>query len=207
MLLVSDEPHNFEHTAQHIEWRATIKEKIHMIEKNHTRVLADIQRHKDTISMKWVYKINKLSMVHFKNTSQGQLQKDTHNNSELIRMKLLHMFRDREQSKQFLLLMHNINRLFNNNLKSVFLNGFLKEEIYMKQPPGFILKGMEEKVLQLKKTLYDLKKASRAWYNEIDKYVYQHGFKKSLNEGTLYIKVKRSDILILSLYVDDLIIT
>ena len=93
-------------------------------------------------------------------------------------------------------------------MKSAFLNGVLKEEVYVDQPEGFIIKGEEMKVYKLKKALYGLKQAPRAWYGEIDSYFIGKGFQRSHNEPTLYIKTEgKSDILIVSLYVDDLVFT
>ena len=59
----------------------------------------------------------------------------------------------------------------------------------------------------MKKTLYGLKQALRAWYSQIDKYFMCHRFKKSKSELTLYIKKIGIDILIAFLYTDDLIYT
>ncbi|KAL0370585.1 UNVERIFIED_CONTAM: Retrovirus-related Pol polyprotein from transposon RE2 [Sesamum angustifolium] len=61
-------------------------------------------------------------------------------------------------------------KIYQMDVKSAFLNGYIDEEIYVEQPQGFIAKGSEEKVLRLKKALYGLKQAPRAWYNRIDKY-------------------------------------
>ena len=77
----------------------------------------------------------------------------------------------------------------------------------MEQPEGFVVKGKEDKVSQLKKTLYGLKQAPRAWYNMINAHSLSLGFKKSQSESTLYIRKFNADILIISLYVDDLIVT
>ena len=59
----------------------------------------------------------------------------------------------------------------------------------------------------LKKALYGLKQAPRAWYSRIDDHLLSLGFIKSLSEVTLYIKHKSNDFLIVSLYVDDLLVT
>jgi hypothetical protein len=66
--------------------------------------------------------------------------------------------------------------LYQLDMKSAFLNGELKEEVYVQQPQGFVTKGQEEKVYKLKKILYRLKQAPRAWYSEIDNYFIQQEF-------------------------------
>lgn len=54
------------------------------------------------------------------------------------------------------------------DVKSVFLNGDLKEEVYMMQPEGFVIKGQERMVYKLRKALYELRQAPRAWYSKVD---------------------------------------
>ncbi|KAB2620734.1 hypothetical protein D8674_037714 [Pyrus ussuriensis x Pyrus communis] len=93
------------------------------------------------------------------------------------------------------------------DVKSAFLNGVLKEEVYVDQPQGFVIQGKEDKVYKLSKALYGLKQAPRAWYEEIDSYFTKAGFKRSPNEATLYTKVEKSGILIVSVYVDDIVYT
>eukprot|EP00253_Pinus_taeda_P006592 PITA_06592 len=66
------------------------------------------------------------------------------------------------------------------DVKSAFLNGVLKEEVYVEQPPGYEVEGQEHKVCKLKKTLYGLKKAPRAWYSRIDAYLIENGNDASL---------------------------
>ncbi|KAH9735669.1 hypothetical protein KPL71_017818 [Citrus sinensis] len=98
-------------------------------------------------------------------------------------------------------------KIFQMDVRSAFLNGFLEEEVYIEQPLGYVVKGHEDKVLRLKKTLYGLKQAPRAWNNRIDKYFQENGFNKCPYEYALYVKEKDGDILIVCLYVDDLIFT
>eukprot|EP00253_Pinus_taeda_P004619 PITA_04619 len=74
------------------------------------------------------------------------------------------------------------------DVKSAFLNGVLKEEVYVEQPPGYEVDGQEHKFCKLKKALYGLKQAPRAWYSRIDAYLIENGFDKCDGEPTLYIK-------------------
>jgi len=98
-------------------------------------------------------------------------------------------------------------KIFQLDVKSAFLNGELQEEIYVEQLEGFMKQGEEGKVYLLKKALYGLKQAPRAWYNKINDHLLSIGFAKSLSESTLYVKYKENNFLIVSLYVDDLLIT
>jgi hypothetical protein len=71
-----------------------------------------------------------------------------------------------------------------------------------------VIKGHEDKVYILKKSLYGIKQDPRAWYSRIDSYMINNGFNRSSNEPTLYTKVnKQGQILIVCLYVDDMIFT
>lgn len=99
-------------------------------------------------------------------------------------------------------------KLFQLDVKSAFLHGELKEDVYIAQPPGYVVKGEEEKVYKLKKALYGLKQAPRAWFSRIESYFIKEGFERSSCEHTLFTKRKeKNKILIVSLYVDDLIFT
>ena len=94
------------------------------------------------------------------------------------------------------------------DVKSSFLNGELKEEVYLTQPEGFVEKGQEHLVCKLKKALYGLKQASRSWYEKIDSFFLQQGFMRSKSDPNLYTKFdEQGYIVLISLYVDDLIIT
>ena len=94
------------------------------------------------------------------------------------------------------------------DVKSAFLNGDLKEEVYLVQPEGFINNGQEDLVCKLKKALYGLKQAPRSWYIKIDSFFAQRGFVKRKNDPNLYVKKDENrNVAMVSLYVDDLIIT
>ena len=85
---------------------------------------------------------------------------------------------------------HKKWKIYQLDVKSSFLNGYLEEEIYVKQPQGFVIQEQEEKVLKLRKALYGLKQALHACYNRKDNYFTKQGFNRSKSEPTLYIKTK-----------------
>lgn len=99
-------------------------------------------------------------------------------------------------------------KLFQLDVKSAFLHGELQEDVYVSQPPGYVVTGEEDKVYKLKKALYGLKQAPRAWFNRIEGYFIKEGFERSSCEHTLFTKrEEKNKILIVSLYVDDLVFT
>jgi hypothetical protein len=93
------------------------------------------------------------------------------------------------------------------DVKSAFLNGELKEEVYVTQTPGFVVKGAEKKVLRLRKAMYNLKQAPRAWNAKLDATMLVLGFQRSSSEHGVYTRSSGKSRLIVGVYVNDLIIT
>ena len=93
------------------------------------------------------------------------------------------------------------------DVKTVFLNGVIEEEVYIEKPEGFEIFSSESHVCRLKRALYGLKQAPRAWYTRIDSYFTRLGFTKSEADENLYQIVVDGKLLIFFLYVDDLILT
>ena len=93
------------------------------------------------------------------------------------------------------------------DVKIAFLTSDLNEDIYMQQPPSFVISKNSNLVCRLHKSLYGLKQASRAWYDESDAYFLNNGFKQCISYPNLYVKDFGDHVLIIALYVDDLIIT
>lgn len=75
------------------------------------------------------------------------------------------------------------------DVKSAFLNGPLKEEVFVRQPPGFEKKGEEHKLYRLNKALYGLRQAPRAWNNHINVLLLNLGFLKCFVESGVYVGV------------------
>nr|GEZ34858.1 reverse transcriptase [Tanacetum cinerariifolium] len=81
------------------------------------------------------------------------------------------------------------------DVKTAFLNGILKEEVYVGQPPGFVSKQYPDHVYALDKALYGLKQEPRAWYNVLLKFLIDSGFQKGSIDTTFSLK-RRSAIAI-----------
>jgi hypothetical protein len=93
------------------------------------------------------------------------------------------------------------------DVKSSFFNGDLKEEVYVHQPPGFAIPGKEGKMLRLRKTLFVLRQAPRAWNAKLHSTLKGMGFGQSPHEAAIYRRGNGGNTLLVGVYVDDLVIT
>nr|GEV14988.1 ribonuclease H-like domain-containing protein [Tanacetum cinerariifolium] len=91
------------------------------------------------------------------------------------------------------------------DVKSAFLYGKIKDEVYVCQPPGFEDPDFPDKVYKVEKALYGLHQAPRAWYGTLSTYLIDNGFHKGQIDKTLFIKRHKDDILLVQVYVDDII--
>ena len=80
---------------------------------------------------------------------------------------------------------HNLI-VYQMDVKTAFLNDDLEEEIYMVQPPGFVVPGQEHKVCKLKKSLYGLKQAPKQWYEKFHKTILSFGFTAKRADTCVY---------------------
>ena len=177
------------------------------LEKNNTWELVERPIDKPVIRVKWVYK----TKLHLDGTVQkhkarlvakGYAQKSGIDYNEtfapVARLDTIRTLIALAAQKGW--------KLFQLDVKSAFLNGVLKEEVYVEQPEGFEVKNAGHKVYKLKKALYGLKQAPRAWYSEIDAYLSMCKFKRSTSEATLYTRSDlEGNLIIVSIYVDDIV--
>ncbi|GAU43786.1 hypothetical protein TSUD_378110 [Trifolium subterraneum] len=192
-----------------LQWLEAMIDELTSIEKNRTWDMCKLPSDKRAIDVKWVYKLkqnpegqvikHKARLV-----AKGFLQKQGLDYDEVFSPVARH------ETIRLVITLACSRRwpMFYLDVKSTFLNGPLEEDIYVKQPPSFELKGKEDKVLKLNKALYDLKQAPRAWNKRIDQFLVMQGFVKCSVEYGVY--VKHSDdkhMLIICLYVDDLLVT
>jgi hypothetical protein len=91
------------------------------------------------------------------------------------------------------------------DVKSAFLNGPIKEEVYVEKPPGFEDSEYPNHVYKLSKALYGLKQAPRAWYECLRDFLITNGFKVGKADPTLFTKTVAKDLFICQIYIDDII--
>jgi hypothetical protein len=96
-------------------------------------------------------------------------------------------------------------KLYQMDMKSAFLNGPIKEEVYVEQPPGFEDSEYPNHVYKLSKALYVLKQAPRAWYECLRDFLITNGFKVRKADPTLFTKIVAKDLFVCQIYVDDII--
>ena len=96
-------------------------------------------------------------------------------------------------------------KLYQMDVKIAFLNGILKEDVYVAQPKGFINPHFLDHVLYLKKALYVLKQAPRAWYDRLTQYLVSYGFIRGKADQTLLIKREDDKLIVAQVNVDDII--
>jgi hypothetical protein len=96
-------------------------------------------------------------------------------------------------------------KLYQMDVKSAFLNGPIKEEVDVEQPPGFEDSEYPNHVYKLSKALYGLKQAPRAWYECLRDFVITNGFKVGKANPNLFTKTIEKYLFICQIYVDDII--
>lgn len=152
------EPSNFEEAAKEECWNKAIEVEMEMIHKNDTWELVDKPVNRKIIGVKWVFRtknnadgsLNKhKARLVVKGYSQQQCVDYFETFAPVARLDTIRLLFALAAQKQW-----KVHQL---DVKSAFLNGFLKEEIFIEQPEGFKVAGEEHKVYKLKKALYGLK--------------------------------------------------
>nr|GEV97487.1 retrovirus-related Pol polyprotein from transposon TNT 1-94 [Tanacetum cinerariifolium] len=100
---------------------------------------------------------------------------------------------------------HQNMTVYQMDLKTAFLNGSLREEVYVSQPNGYVDPDNPNHVYKLKKALYGLKQAPRAWYDMLSSFLLSQDFFKGSVDPTLLIRRNGNDLLLVQIYVDDII--
>ncbi len=180
------EPQTYAEAKGIQKWEHAMDVELQSLKKNHTWVLSDLPPRKKPISCKWVYKVKyhadgTLDKYIVKLVAQGFTQHEGIDYEETFALTA-------KMSTIRLLLAIAAQygwKVHQMDVKSVFLNGELQEEVYMTQPPGLKVVGSEPKVCRLQNALYGLKQAPRAWYIKIDQCLIAQGFQRSLSDSNL----------------------
>ncbi|GJS46560.1 retrovirus-related pol polyprotein from transposon TNT 1-94 [Tanacetum coccineum] len=158
------------------------------------------------ITLKWIYKVkldelggilkNKARLV-----AHGYRQEEGINFEEsfapVARLEVVRIF---------LVFAAHMNMIvYQMDVKTAFLNGILRKEVYISQPDGFVDPDNSNHVYRLKEALYGLKQALRAWYDLLSSFLLSQEFSKGMVDPTLFIKRDNKDIILVQIYVDDII--
>jgi len=96
-------------------------------------------------------------------------------------------------------------KLFQMDVKSAFLNGYLNEEVYVEPPKGIVEPSFPNHVYKLKKALYGLKQAPRGCYERLTQFLVDKGYRKGGTDKTLFVKDGNGRLMIAQIYFDDIV--
>ncbi|GKA48611.1 retrovirus-related pol polyprotein from transposon TNT 1-94 [Tanacetum coccineum] len=200
------EPKNIKEAMADSAWIKAMQDELHQFDRLKVWELVDKPFGKMIIKLKWLWKNkkdedqtvirNKARLV-----AKGYAQEEGIDFEEsfapVARLEAVRIFVAHAAHKSF--------PIYQMDVKTAFLNGPLKEEVYVAQPEGFVDPDHPEKVYLLRKALYGLKQAPRAWYDELSNFLMSKGFTKGTIDPTLFKIKYGEDILLVQIYVDDII--
>jgi Reverse transcriptase (RNA-dependent DNA polymerase) len=154
-----------------------MQEEMKAIEKNDTWELAMLPKGHKPIGVKWVYK-KKMNVQGEVERYKARLVAKGYKQKAGIDYEEVFAPVARIETIRLLISLAAQNKwsILQMDVKSAFLNGVLEGEVYIEQPSGYVKVGKGHMVLKLKKALYELKQAPRAWNTRIDAYFKEHGF-------------------------------
>ncbi|GKC26790.1 retrovirus-related pol polyprotein from transposon TNT 1-94 [Tanacetum coccineum] len=204
--LTSFEPNNFKETMLESSWIEDMQEEIHEFERLQVWELVPCPDFVMLIKLKWIYKVKKdeLGGV-LKNKAQlvakGYRKEEGIDFKEsfapVARIEVIRIFIANAANKNM--------TIYQMDVKTAFLNGELHEVVYVSQPEGFVDQDKPNHVYMLKKALYGLKHAPRAWYDMLSSFLLSQEFFKGAVNPTLFTRKASRDILLVQIYVDDII--
>nr|GFA67021.1 retrovirus-related Pol polyprotein from transposon TNT 1-94 [Tanacetum cinerariifolium] len=190
-LLSSIEPANVAEALRDADWVSAMQEELDQFARLKVWRLVPRPEGKSVIKTKWIFKNkkdesslvirNKARLVAVGYSQQEGIDYDE-TFSPVARIKAIRLF--------LIYVAHKDFTVFQMDVKTAFLNGILKEEVYVGQPPGFVSKQYPDHVYALDKALYGLKQAPRAWYDVLSKFLIDSDFQKCSIDTTLFIKKK-----------------
>nr|GEX67906.1 zinc finger, CCHC-type [Tanacetum cinerariifolium] len=208
---VEDDPKTFDEAMKSHDvafWKKAINDEMDFIMGNNTRVLADLPTGCKPFGCKWIFK-RKLKVDGTIEKFKARLVIQGFKQNSGIDYFDTYAPVARISTIRLLIAMASIHNLiiYHMDVKTTFLNGELKEEVYINQPQGFFMPGNENKVCKLIKSLYGLNQTSKQWHQTFDEVVWSNGYLLNQSEKCVYSKFDESGKrVIICLYVDDILI-
>ncbi|GJZ11543.1 retrovirus-related pol polyprotein from transposon TNT 1-94, partial [Tanacetum coccineum] len=175
------EPKNVNEALGDESWIVAMQEELNQFVANDVWELVPQPRNMTIIGTKWVFR-NKLDENGIVSRNKARLVAQGYNQQEGIDYDETYALVARLESIRILLAYACALdfKLFQMDVKSAFLNGFINEEVYVAQPPGFIDFEKPDHVYKLKKALYGLKQAPKAWYDRLKAFLIKHEYKNRM---------------------------
>ncbi|GJW67395.1 retrovirus-related pol polyprotein from transposon TNT 1-94 [Tanacetum coccineum] len=204
--LYKEEPKKVSEALKHPGWVDAMQDELNQFAKNKVWTLVPAPYGKTIIGSKWVFK-NKRDKTGIVRKNKARLVAQGYNQQEGIDYdETFAPVARLEAIKIFLAFATYMNFIvYQMDVKSAFLNGKLKEEVYVKQPPGFERNKFPNHVCKLDKSLYGLKQAPRAWYETLSTFLTEHKFVRGKIDNTLFVYKTHTDVILVQIYVDDII--
>ncbi|KAK8942719.1 hypothetical protein KSP39_PZI008773 [Platanthera zijinensis] len=200
------EPKKFEEVIQDLHWTDAMQEELNQFRRCNVWELVPKPRGHNIIGTKWIYR-NKLDKngVIVKNkarlVAKGYRQEEgidfDQTFAPVARLEAIRMFLAYAVYQDF--------KVYQMDVKLAFLNGDLKEEVYVEQPSGFVDPLKPDYVYKLRKALYGLKQAPRAWYKTLSTFFIENKFSRGKIDKTLFLRESKGKIILVQIYVDDII--
>ncbi|GJT57229.1 retrovirus-related pol polyprotein from transposon TNT 1-94 [Tanacetum coccineum] len=202
----SDISYYVSEALKHPRWVDAKQEELNQFYRNKVWTLVPLFYGKTTIGSEWVFKNKKDEHgITTKNkarlVAQGYSQEEGIDYDEtfapVARIEAISIFLAFATCMNF--------KVYQMDVKSAFLNGKLKEEVYVKQTPSFESSEFPDYVCKLDKALYGLKQTPRARYKTLSTFLIQNKFTRGRIDNTLFIYKSKGDVLLVQVYVDDII--
>ncbi|GJY22761.1 putative ribonuclease H-like domain-containing protein, partial [Tanacetum coccineum] len=205
--LSQEEPKTISQALKDESWVEAMQEELLQFKLQQVWILVDLPFGKKAIGTKWVFR-NKRDERSIVVKNKARLVAQGHRQEEGIDYDEVFAPVARiEAIRLFLAFASYILKFtdYQMDVKSAFLYGTVEEEVYVHQPPGFVDPAYPNKVYKVIKALYGLHQAPRAWYETLSSFLMENGFRRGTIDKTLFIKRKKSDIMLVQVYVDDII--
>jgi hypothetical protein len=201
----SIEPYKIEDALRDPDWVLAMKEELNIFIMNEVWHLV-LRPNQNVVGTKWVFR-NKQDEHGVVTRNKARLVAKGYSQVEDLDFDETYAPVDRLESIGILLAYATYHgfKLYQMDMKSAFLNGPIKEEVYVEQPPGFEDSEYPNHVYKLSKALYGLKQAPRAWYECLRDFLITNGFKVGKADPTLFTKTITKDLFVCQIYVDDII--